>query len=197
VLIILSAVSLLFILLPLAKLITTPKLQEIVNALRDPSTINAMFNSIVFSLIASIIAVVIGVPLSYLMARGYFGKFEKFVEALADIPLATPHIVAGIALLLIFGRDGLIGKILYSNFNIKLLGTGFAVIIAMLFGSLPLVIDTAREGFKSINPSFEKASYSLGARFVHTFFLIDIPLAKQHIISSFFLPGKSNFLNLV
>lgn len=185
-LILLSLITLTFILLPIVKLITTPSVKDIINVLKDPKSLNAIFNSIVFSLISSLVGLLIGIPLSYLMAKGYFGKFEKVIEALSDIPLATPHTVAGIALLLVFGRDGLIGRLLYKSFNIRLLGTGFAVVVAMLFVSIPFIINNIREGFKSINPSLEKASYNLGATFIHTFFFIDIPLVKSHILSGFF-----------
>jgi len=185
-LVIISVITLIFILLPLIKLLTTPKVVQIIETLKDQTSINAIFNSILYSFISAIVATIIGIPLGYLMAKNYFGKFEGFIEALSDTPLATPHIVAGIALLLVFGRDGTIGRILYNRFSIKLLGTGFAVVIAMLFVSLPFVVNTAREGFKNINENFEKASYILGARFIHTFFYVDLPLAKQHILSGFF-----------
>lgn len=185
-LIVFSIIGVAFIVIPLLRLIVYPSLPLIGQTLKDTSSINAILNSVVFSLTSSLIAGIFGIPIAYLMAKGYFKKAEGFVEAVCDTPLATPHIVAGIALLLVFGRDGVIGRILYEQFNVKLLGTGFAVVIAMLFVSFPFFIDTVREGFRNIDPSFERASSILGARFIHTFFLVDIPLAKQHILSGFF-----------
>ncbi|BAL80223.1 ABC transporter permease [Caldisericum exile] len=182
---IIAAISILFVVLPLLRLITYPKLFFIVASLKDPMNLNAIFNSIFFAFISSLLSVLFGIPLSYLLGKGYFGKIESIVEAICDTPLATPHIVAGIALLLIFGKDGVIGKLLYNAFNLKLMGTGFAVIIAMMYLSFPFFVDTVKEGFRNVDKSLENASRVLGAKELHTFFLIDIPLVKGHIISGF------------
>lgn len=182
---IIALISVSFVILPLLRLITYPKPPLLIASLKDPLNLNAIFNSILFAFIASIFCMLLGIPLAYLIAKGYFGKLESIIEAICDTPLATPHIVAGIALLLIFGRSGLIGKILYDTFNIKLLGTGFAVVVAMMYLSFPFFVDAVKEGFKNIDPSLENASHTLGATEFHTFFLVDIPLVKGHIITGF------------
>ncbi|MGB9856342.1 MAG: ABC transporter permease subunit [Caldisericum exile] len=180
-----ALISILFIIFPLLRLITYPKLTLIVSSLRDPLNLKAIFNSIFFAFISSILSVIFGIPLAYLIAKDHFGKLGSIIEAICDTPLATPHIVAGIALLLVFGKDGLIGKILYDTLNIKLMGTGFAVVIAMMYLSFPFFVDTVKEGFKNMDQSLENASRILGAGELHTFFLVNIPLIKGHIISGF------------
>ena len=182
---IIAGIGILFIIVPLMRLITYPRPSLLISSLKDPLNQNAILNSITFAFIASVLSVIIGIPLSYLIAKGYFGKLESIIEAICDTPLATPHIIAGIALLLVFGKDGLIGKLLYNTFNIKLIGTAFAVVVAMMYMSFPFFVDTVKEGFKGIDPSIERASRILGASEVHTFFLIDIPLVKGHIVSGF------------
>ncbi|MGC9125600.1 MAG: ABC transporter permease subunit, partial [Caldisericaceae bacterium] len=157
----------------------------ILNAMKDPSTINAIVNSIVFSLVTAALAVILGIPLAYLMARKSFGRLEGVVEGVSDIPLAVPHTVAGIALLLIYGRDGTLGSLFYRTFGIKLTGTSIVVVIAMLFVSFPFFVDAAREGFRSVDEALENASRSLGASAFSTFLRINLPLSIQSILAGF------------
>jgi molybdate/tungstate transport system permease protein len=180
-----SIIAILFILLPIIRLLTYSTPSLIFTAMKDKSTINAIINSIVFSLITAASAVVFGIPLAYLMAKKSFGKLEGVFEGVSDIPLAVPHTVAGIALLLIYGRDGTIGSLFYKTLGIKLTGTAVVIIIAMLFVSFPFFIDAAREGFKSVDIAFENASRNLGASAFSTFFRINLPLATQSILTGF------------
>lgn len=182
-----AALVILFILLPLFRLITLPSFSFILRALSDKSTIISIVNSLIYSFLTATIALLVGVPLSFLMSKGMFGRFEKLVETIIDLPLAVPHTVAGIALLLIIGRRGVIGAFFYNHFGIKFTGTGIAIITAMLFVSMPYLIDSAREGFKDVSPDFEKASFILGASQFATFWNIFVPLSKKHIESGFLL----------
>ncbi len=178
-------ISILFIFLPILRLITYSNPSLIIDAIKDQSTINAIMNSIAFSLLTAVFAVIFGTPLAYLMAKKSFGRFEGIVEAVSDIPLAVPHTVAGIALLLIYGRDGTIGSLFYKTLGIKFTGTSIVIIIAMLFVSFPFFIDAAREGFKNVDKALENASRSLGASIFSTFFLINLPLSTQSILTGF------------
>jgi len=182
-----AALVILFILLPLFRLITLPSFSFILRALSDKSTIISIVNSLIYSFLTATIALLIGVPLAFLMSKGMFGRFEKLVETIIDLPLAVPHTVAGIALLLIIGRRGVIGAFFYNHFGIKFTGTGIAIITAMLFVSMPYLIDSAREGFKDVSPDFEKVSFILGASQFATFWNIFVPLSKKHIESGFLL----------
>ena len=128
-----------------------------------------------------------GVPLAFLMAKKKFSRFESLVETIVDLPLAIPHTVVGIALLFVIGREGVIGSLFYREFGFKITGTSIAIITAMLFVSLPYLIDNAREGFKNIDPDLEKVSTVLGASLFSTFARVNLPLSKQSIASGFLL----------
>ncbi len=182
-----AALVVLFILLPLLRLITLPSWALLLKALSDKNTIVSIANSLIYSFLTAIIALFLGVPLAFLMAKGLFGRFEKLIETVIDLPLAVPHTVAGIALLFVIGRRGVIGAFFYNHFGIKFTGTGAAIITAMLFVSMPYLVDSARDGFKDVSPEFEKASFILGASEFATFWNIFIPLSKKHIESGFLL----------
>jgi molybdate/tungstate transport system permease protein len=184
---ILSVFAILFVLVPLLRLITLPSRSFLVKAFTDRSTILSISNSLIFSFITAVIALFIGVPIAFLMAKGAFGQFEKLVETLVDLPLAVPHTVAGIAILFVIGRKGVIGAFFYNRFGIKFTGTGIAIVIAMLFVSMPYLVDSAREGFKGVGADIERASFILGASHFSTFRYIFIPLSKRHIETGFLL----------
>jgi molybdate/tungstate transport system permease protein len=183
----LSIFVILFVLIPLLRLITLPSPSFLIKALTDKSTILSISNSLIYSFVTAIIALFIGIPMAFLMAKGAFGRFEKLVETLVDLPLAVPHTVAGIALLFIIGRKGVVGAFFYNHFGIKFTGTGIAIVTAMLFVSMPYLIDSTREGFKNVGTDIERASFILGASHFSTFRYIFLPLSKRHIETGFLL----------
>jgi len=182
-----SVVALLFIVIPLLRLISLPPKTLVIKALKDKSALTSIGNSLLYSFITALLSLAFGVPLAFLLAKNTFGGFEKTVETLVDLPLAVPHTVAGIALLLVFGRRGIIGKLFYNGFGFKITGTGIAIVIAMMFVSLPYLVDAAKDGFKSVGKDLEKASLSLGASEFYTFFAIYIPLSIKSIETGFLL----------
>ncbi len=184
---ILGGVLLLFIILPLVRLIFFHSPQLILKELQDKTVIIPIINSISLSLITAFIAAVFGVPLAFLMAKKRFGKLEETIETIVDLPLAVPHTVAGIALLFVFGRRGVIGALFYKGFGFRITGTRIAIVLAMLFVSLPYLVDSAKDGFKKVDISLEKASRSLGASLFSTFRYIYLPLSKNEILSGFLL----------
>lgn len=183
---IISGVVVIFILLPLIRLLffLTPQTASVI---KDRSVLMSIWNSITLSFMTALISLVFGVPLAFLMAKKRFGRLEKLVETIVDIPLAVPHTVVGIALLFVLGREGIIGAILYNSFGFRITGTRVAIVIAMLFVSLTYTVDSAREGFKKVDPSLEKAAMSLGAPLHSIFRTIYLPLAKSAIMSGFLL----------
>ncbi len=187
VLFILASGVVLFVLLPLVRLILIPSGKLIIKTLKDKTALQSIVNSLVYSFATATISLIFGIPLAFLMAKGKFGRWEKTVETITDLPLAVPHTVAGIALLFVFGRTGTIGKIFYNYWGIRITGTGTAIIIAMAFVSLPYLVDSAREGFKNVNYELEKASTILGASHFYTFKAIYIPLSSKSIETGFLL----------
>ncbi len=176
-----------FVLIPILRLITLPSFNLLMKAFVDKSAISSIVNSLVYSFVTAVLSLLLGVPLAFLMAKRKFGKLEKFVEAIVDLPLAVPHTVAGIALLFIFGRKGIIGSLFYKGFGFRITGTGIAIIIAMMFVSLPYLVDSSKDGFKSVNYELEKASSVLGASSFYTFLKVYLPLSARSVETGFLL----------
>ncbi|MBI4721850.1 MAG: ABC transporter permease [Candidatus Stahlbacteria bacterium] len=168
-----SGLLILFILLPLLRTIILPA-QFIGKAIADKEVIQAIFNSVFLSIVSAVIAGIFGIPLAYILARKRFwGK--RIVETIVDIPLAIPHTIVGIALLSVFGKNALLG------FNF--VGTRIAIVTAMVFVSLPCMVNSARDGFEAIDEKLEKVGRTLGASVYEVFRRISLPLAKRNILT--------------
>ena len=153
----------------------------LIAATTDPVVLEAIWISISAAVCSTLIAFLFGVPLAYFLARKEFmGK--SVIEGIVDIPLMIPHIVAGIALYGVFMRYGLIGAPL-SKLGIVITDAYPGIVVAMLFVSLPYLVDTAREGFKEVDPRLENVARSLGASHWRTFREITFPLAFPSILS--------------
>ncbi|MGB9132428.1 MAG: ABC transporter permease subunit [Methanosarcina sp.] len=175
-------VLLLFIFLTLSNMIfgqIFDDFQGLVDAARNHAIISSIFLSLYAGFLATLLALFLGVPSGYILARFDFpGK--RLVESIIDVPVVVPHTVAGIALLTVFGSRGLIGGPLedYIQFRDALPG----IVVAMLFVSLPYLANSAREGFKSVDPRLEKAARSLGAPLWKAFFFVTLPLSARHLL---------------
>jgi len=155
-------------------------LNSIIVNLYDPQVISAIFVSVYCALIATLIAVLFGLPLAYTLARhDFFGK--GFVESIVDIPIVIPHTVSGIALLLVFTSGGILGAP-FSKLGIIFTNAIPGIIIAMLFVSSSFVVNSAREGFESVDPRMEMVARTLGSGSMRTFFVISLPLALRSIV---------------
>jgi len=107
---------------------------------------------------------------------------KGIIAALIDLPLAVPHTVAGIALLMVFGRQGVFGEPL-QTMGLKFWGTAAGVVVAMLFVSAPYTVNAARIGFEAIDTRLEKIARTLGLGPWSTFFRITLPLARRSIMT--------------
>lgn len=151
----------------------------LVEAARDNSVLEAIFLSLYTGFLATLISFILGVPAAYILARkDFIGK--RIVESILDIPVVVPHTVAGIALLTIFGANGLIGAPLDSIVQFRDALPG--IVVAMLFVSAPYLTNSAREGFQNIDPRMENAARSLGAPLWKAFLFITFPLASRHLL---------------
>ncbi|MCX6068736.1 MAG: ABC transporter permease [Chloroflexi bacterium] len=145
------------------------------------TALSALQLSLVTSLISLTISLLIGTPLAYILARWEFPG-RAALELLLDLPVVLPPSVAGLALLIAFGRRGLFGGWL-DALGIQLPFTTAAVVIAQTFVSAPLFVRSARIGFASIDPQLEEAAHVEGATQVQMFTLVMFPLAGRALIS--------------
>lgn len=175
---VLSSIIVLFILLPIVATLSTQfyDFDGLLEALGDKAVWNSILLTYYAAMLSTLIAVVFGTPLAYLLARyGFPGK--SIIEGIADVPVVIPHTVAGIALLAVFGSNGLIGSFSPVKFVDALPG----IVVAMLFVSIPIYINAAREGFSSIDIRLEQVARTLGASPSRVFFTISLPLVARHI----------------
>ena len=179
--ILLGLVIFLFIIVPLGKMIVGSDPKIVLDTLLDPQVRGAIWLSLYAALIATIVGCVLGVPLAYLLARFEFSG-KKLIEGLIDVPIVVPHTAAGIALLFVFGRNFFAGKA-FHFMGIDFVDSTAGIVIAMLFVSIPFLIDSAKEGFKKVDVRLEKVSRTLGASPWQTFFRISVPLAWRSIVA--------------
>lgn len=147
----------------------------------QPGAIAALRLSLVTSSLSTLIAILTGTPLAFVLARRKFtGK--TFLELVIDLPIVLPPSVAGIALLIAFGRQGVFGSVL-SSIGISLPFTTTAVILAQTFVSAPLFVRAARIGFAEIEHQIVEAAYVEGSNEWQLFRFLMFPLAGRAILS--------------
>ena len=177
----LGALLVLFIVLPLLRTVTSSSPSLLVETLLDNEVRNAISLTFLCSAIATLIALILGLPLAYLLARTEF-RGKNLINAIIDIPIVVPHTAAGIALLMVFGRRTFLGK-LFGLAGINFVSAVPGIIIAMLFVSLSFLVNSARDGFKAINPRLEHIARTLGLTPWETFWLVSLPLARRSVLS--------------
>jgi molybdate transport system permease protein len=150
------------------------------NALSEQA-VDALSLSLTTSSITMIVAAVLGTPLAYVLARWDF-KHKAWIEILLDLPIVLPPSVAGLALLIAFGRNGFLGPAL-SMLGISLPFTTPAVVIAQTFVAAPLYVRSARIGFSEIDRQVIEAAHVEGANQWQLFYEVMIPLAGRVLAS--------------
>jgi molybdate transport system permease protein len=171
----------LFVAVPLGALVyRAAEAGNILDSLQKPIVREALRLSLITSVLTLAVAVAFGTPLAYLLARSSFpGK--RVLDTLIDLPIVLPPVVAGVALLMAFGRRGVFGDDLRAT-GIDLAFTTKAVIIAQIFVSAPFYIRAAKAGFLSVDTTLEQMAYTLGASRMLTFFRVTLPLALPAVI---------------
>ncbi|MCE5209514.1 MAG: ABC transporter permease [Chloroflexi bacterium] len=172
---------LIFILLPLISAIVAATPQALIQTLSDPQVLDSMRLTFGAAAAATGLAIVGGVPLAYMLARHRFpGK--RLVEAIIDLPIVVPHTAAGIALLMVFGSRGVLGQPL-AALGIFFTDRPLGIIVAMLFVSLPYLVNMSREAFAMVDRELEMTALVEGASEWQAFFLVTLPLAWRGIVS--------------
>ena len=131
---------------------------------------------------ATFIGVLGGTPLAWALSRRHF-RGRAIISALLDLPLLIPHPVAGIALLLVFGRESATGQAALA-LGLRVVGTPVGIIFAMLFVSASLFISGAREAFARVDRRYEAVARTLGDDAWNAFRRVTLPLASRGILAS-------------
>lgn len=168
--------------LPLLALLTrTVQLGALLPALRNPIVLAALQLSLLTAGASLALAVLLGTPLAYALARVRFPG-RGVVEALVEVPIVLPPAVAGIALLMAFGRRGILGAPL-AEAGISLAFTTWAVILAQCFVAIPFYIRSAKAGFQGVDQDLEQTAYTLGESPLGTFWRVTVPLAFPSLLA--------------
>ena len=170
-----------FVLLPLLSTLLWSPASQLVRTLTDPQVLRSIGLTFQASALATGIAAFTGVPLAYLLARRRF-RGKRLVEAIIDLPVVVPHTAAGIALLMVFGGKGLLGEPLGRlglYFTDRLAG----IVVAMLFVSLPYLVNMSRTAFAMVDPELEMIALVEGASSWQSFCYISLPLAWRGVVS--------------
>ena len=179
-----TAVYVLFIGLPILALLVRAGQQEgFFAGLTGPLVLQALQLTIVTSVISLAIVVVVGTPFAFLLARrGPTSRLLRVIDTFVELPIVLPPVVAGVAMLMAFGRNGLLGPAL-DSVGITLPFTTVAVVFAQIFVAAPFYIRAARIGFAGVDPAFEEVSQTLGVSPWQTFWRLTLPMARPSLLT--------------
>ena len=172
-----AALFALFLGLPIVTLVARAILDgSLVTAIASPVVFDALWLSLVTTAISLVITVSLGLPLAFVLARRQF-RGKGWLEAIVDLPIVLPPSVAGLALLLVFGRRGLLSAP-FEILGIAIPFTTIAVILAQTFVSAPFFIRSARTGIAGVDRDLEDAARVDGASERQLFRAVTVPLAS-------------------
>jgi molybdate transport system permease protein len=178
----LAVLGLLLFLLPLAGLVVRAPWNQVGQAITAPETLTALGLSLFCSLAATAAAMLLGIPLALLLARTT-GTTRGILRAVTTLPMVLPPVVGGVALLLAFGRRGLVGSLLYQAFGIQIPFTTAAAVMAETFVAMPFLVIAVEAGLRSIDPRYEEAARTLGANSWTVLANVTLPLIRPAVVS--------------
>ncbi|WP_338492470.1 ABC transporter permease [Streptomyces sp. SJL17-4] len=168
--------------LPLLGILARTEWGELAGHLRSPGTVEALKLSLVVSFWALGLSLLLGVPLAWLLARVSFpGK--ALVRSLVLLPMVLPPTVGGVALLLAFGRRGLLGPWFESTFGITFPFHTSGAVIAATFVAMPFLVISLEGALGGLRPRYEETAASLGASPVRVFFTVTMPMVAPGLIA--------------
>lgn len=166
--------------LPLAGLLVRAPWSTLPSRLADPAIVAALRLSLVTATLATGVSLVLGVPLAWVLARTDLPG-RRFVRALVTVPLVLPPVVGGVALLLVFGRKGLLGAWLDAHFGITLPFTTAGVVVAEAFVAMPFLVISVEGALRGADARYEEAAATLGASRWTAFRRVTLPLVTPGI----------------
>lgn len=178
---VIGALLLLFIAMPIVMTVAMENPSSMLATLSDPEVRAAISTSFGAALISTVLSCLAGIPLAYLLARTDF-KGKGVVQSIVDVPIVIPHTIAGITLLVVFGRSGIFSDQM-SALDLHLEDSLLGIVLAMMFVSAPLVVNSAREGFEKVDERLEKVARTLGASRGDAFLTVAMPLSLSSILT--------------
>jgi molybdate transport system permease protein len=186
-----SALFVVILTLPLAALLLRSIETRAWEAMSGSGILQAITLSIFTTIVTAVITILLGTPLAYVLAHWSF-RFKRLLTTFIELPIILPPAVAGLALLVTFGRRGLLGGFLES-LDITLPFTTAAVILAQTFVSAPFYIRSAQVGFQSVDREIEDAARVDGAGGLRLFWYVTLPLARRALTAGLILSWARAF----
>jgi molybdate transport system permease protein len=176
-----GGILVLFLAAPLIALVATATSASLEAGLADPLVWPALRLSLVTTTASLALVIVFGTPLAWTLARTR-GRLARACETIVQLPIVIPPAVAGVALLLAFGRRGLFAGVLYPN-GVSLPFTTAAVVMAEVFVSAPFFVQAATSAFRRIDPNLIVVARTFGATPLRVFSRIALPLAAPGLVA--------------
>jgi molybdate transport system permease protein len=169
-----ALLGLAFLVLPLVGLLARTPWRHLVTDLRAADVLTALRLSLETATAATAIALVLGIPLAWLLAKSAIPG-RSLLRALVTLPLVLPPVVGGVALLLAYGRRGLLG--------LGLPFTTTAVVLAEAFVAMPFLVISVEGAMRASDPRYEEAAATLGASRWVTFRRITLPMIGPGVVA--------------
>jgi molybdate transport system permease protein len=169
------------LLLPLLALLVSSSVSEFYEGLRHPLVWPALRLSLVTTLLSLILVLLLGTPLAWALAQSE-SRLSRAVETAVQLPIVIPPAVAGVALLLAFGRRGLFAGWLYPG-GWSVTFTTSAVVLAEVFVSAPFFVQAATSAFRRVDKKLLVVARSFGASPLRIFFRAAVPLAAPGLFA--------------
>ncbi|MBR8740859.1 ABC transporter permease [Nocardiopsis sp. MG754419] len=175
-----ALVGLAFLVLPFVGLLVRAPWSTMGARVTEPEVLTALWLSLSTATVATLVSLLLGVPLAWMLARTEFPG-RRWVRALVTVPLVIPPVVGGVALLLVLGRNGLVGRYLDDWFGLTLPFTPAAVVIAQVFVAMPFLVISVEGALRGADRRYEEAAATLGAGRVTVFTRVTLPMVLPGI----------------
>ncbi|KIR61888.1 MULTISPECIES: ABC transporter permease [Micromonospora] len=175
-----AGLGLAFLVLPLTGLLARAPWATLPQRLAAPGVLTALRLSLLTATGATLLCLALGVPLAWVLARVRFPG-RRLVRALVTVPLVLPPVVGGVALLLVFGRRGLLGGWLDATFGVTLPFTTAGVVLAEAFVAMPFLVIAVEGALRAADSRYEEAAATLGAGRWTTFTHVTLPLVAPGV----------------
>jgi molybdate transport system permease protein len=177
-----AAIAVVFLLVPLAAMLLRTPWADLGRILAEGTALQALRLSLLCATAATVVSLVVGVPLAWVLARARF-RGLPLLRALVTLPLVLPPVVGGVALLLAFGRLGVVGRYLDLAFGLTLPFTTLGVLVAEVFVAMPFLVVTVEGAFRGLDRGYEEAAATLGASRFTTFRRVTLPLVGPSLVA--------------
>jgi molybdate transport system permease protein len=172
---------LVFLVVPVVALFVTGSPTDWLTGLRHPITVPALLLSMVTTALSLGVLVVFGTPLAWWLGRSE-ARIARLIETVVQLPIVVPPAVAGLALLLAFGRRGLLGPLIQGA-GIDIAFSTTAVVLAQVFVAAPFYVQAATAAFAGLDENLLIVARTLGARPAPVLFRVALPLARRGLIA--------------